>query len=135
VAQLDSLGHILRMEHTSPIQTAKRIAWCCAALPLVELVLFYSFVLRARLSLGIWPAYNHPDPKLLGFGFHYDLVAPFLILFLWSAIPVLIIAGVLWLGSRRLSWWVVFFPVMVSFAGAFALHYFDPGGFFGWFID
>ena len=123
------------MEQTSPIQIAKRIAWCFAALPVLEVLLFYSFALRARFSLGVWPSYDHPDPKQLGFVVHHDLVTTCLVLLLWSAIPILIIAAVLWLASRRLSWWIVFVPVILSFAGAFALHYFDPGDFLGWFLD
>ena len=123
------------MEQTSPIQIAKRIAWCFAALPVLEVLLFYSFVLRARLSLGVWPAYNHPDPKQLGFVVHHDLVMGCWLSLMWAAIPVIIITILLWLALRRFSWWEVFGPVLVSFAGAFALHYFDPRDFGAWFID
>ena len=48
---------------------------------------------------------------------------------------VLLYVGLCWLVSRKWLWGIVFVPVMVSFAGVFALLYFDPGGFFYWFMD
>lgn len=35
---------------------------------------FYSFVIRATITLGYVPYYNHPDPGLLRFDRHKELV-------------------------------------------------------------
>lgn len=43
----------------------------CAASPMLWLVLFYSFVCRARLQLGVWPRPYQPDPKNIGFELHH----------------------------------------------------------------
>lgn len=42
--------------------------------PLIDLMLFYSFVLRTTIGLGRFPQYNNPDPKELGFDIHYNIV-------------------------------------------------------------
>jgi len=39
------------------------------------LITFYSFVIRARLFLSRWPSYENPDPKLLHFDIHQEIVA------------------------------------------------------------
>lgn len=50
-----------------------KLAWTITLMPSICLVLFYSFVLRARLVLGRWPIPYQPDPKSLGFLFHHLL--------------------------------------------------------------
>lgn len=50
----------------SPMVTA-----ILATCPLMMLISLYSFVLRARIQLGRWPAPYNPDPKNLGFDLHY----------------------------------------------------------------
>jgi hypothetical protein len=43
-------------------------------LPIIDLAIFYSFVIRAIIKLGYCPSYENPDPGELGFRFHYQLV-------------------------------------------------------------
>ncbi len=49
--------------------------------PLIDLILFYSFVLRATIELGRLPYYGKPDPQELGFSTHFWLV-------FWSSEPI-----------------------------------------------
>ncbi len=58
--------------------------WALAATPAAWLMLFGLFILRARLATGSWPMPYRPDPKDLGFEFHY--------LALLAGLPVLFAA-------------------------------------------
>jgi hypothetical protein len=42
----------------------------CVVFPIGSVILFGSLILRARIVLGYWPSYNHPDPTVLDCGFH-----------------------------------------------------------------
>lgn len=108
----------------------------CAALPAAALATFYSFVLRARLSLSAWPAPYQPDPKDLGFGVHHGLVT--LLLEIAIASPVALVVCLLLrraagLRDRRALGPVVLFAA--SYALVWGMLVVDPGRFFAWFAD
>jgi len=50
----------------------------------IIMVLFFTFVLRARLVLGHWPTYSNPDPKNLGMGLHYGCIWIGIYLLFWA---------------------------------------------------
>lgn len=52
----------------------KIIVFIAIYYPIIDLGIFYSFVLRAITKLNRLPTYNNPDPKDLGFNKHYEFV-------------------------------------------------------------
>lgn len=106
-----------------------------AGYPLGVVVSLYSFVLRARLKLGFWPAPYRPDPKELGFDLHYLGVMLALITF-----PFVTLVCVGWILAARVR--CRDFPMgpMLAYAGGcaalgFCLLRLDPGNFVEWFFD
>jgi len=53
---------------------AKIIVFAGLYYPIIFIVLFYSFYIRAINKLGYKPVYNNPDPRELNFEFHRNLV-------------------------------------------------------------
>ncbi len=110
---------------------AKRSLVWLSGYPLVWTVLFYAFVLRARMQLGHWPSPYQPDPKALGFNLHHG----FLECGLMALIPLGIVATFLSFlppasGKAR---WVGLYWGMIALL--FLLARWDPGSFFEWFAD
>jgi hypothetical protein len=102
-----------------------------------QLLLFWSFVLRARIALGRMPVPYEPDPKALGFDVHHGLVwlaaaASSCSPALWLAIAGLLLA--LGRGSRR-----ALLPsgaaVTVAWLAWRLYHRLDPGDLATWFLD
>lgn len=60
-----------RVPEQTRLGSGRWLAWAWCAWPLIWLILFGMFVLRARLALGVWPLPHQPDPKDLGFTLHY----------------------------------------------------------------
>lgn len=95
----------------------------------------WSFVLRAYLQLGRWPAPYRPDPKSLGFDVHYLVVTFGLITF--PVVSLACVAGIIiarrcWRGFPM--WRMLAFAVGCA-ALAFTLARTDPGSFVEWFFD
>lgn len=117
--------------------TELRIAAIAGAVPIAGLILFYSFVVRARLALGFWPSPYQPDPKDLGFPLHYNVAMCALGLILTSP------AGFLPLAIRGLSSWDTIGRAVVIRAAAFLVVFSasiglliaDPGRFLEWLLD
>ncbi len=114
---------------------ARRLTWILAAYPLGWLGLFYSFVMRARGTLGFWPTPYRPDPKELGFTFHHLAIELGLV-----ALPVMAL-GVLALvllvpraADGRRNWGALVWAI-ASVALVLALGRIDPGNYFEWFAD
>ncbi len=78
------------------------LARASTATILVQLALFYGFVLRARFALGRWPEPYRPDPKQLGFSVHSVVVilGGFLTV-LTPALAVVLLAAARALGLPR----------------------------------
>ncbi len=53
---------------------AKNIFLAVIYLPIINLIVFYTFVIRAIIKLRYCPYYENPDPGELGFKFHYQLI-------------------------------------------------------------
>ena len=124
------------MQIRRKLNLAVLLAHIPTATVIVQLVLFYGFVLRARLALGRWPEPYRPDPKELNFQFHYGVVTlggmvtglmPLL------AIVLLAAANALGLPRKRLFAAAVVFGA--CYLGGVALCVVDPGAFGDWFLD
>jgi hypothetical protein len=101
------------------------------------MILFWIFVLRARLSLGYWPTPYHPDPKDLNFVVHHYL--------LLGTLPLSLIAGPLVAGmllhnhsflsdsGARPGWAAAL--ALVGCATLLLWARTDPGLFLYWFGD
>jgi hypothetical protein len=132
-----SLNTEIRLLRLLPKQTiAVVLAHGPAATILVQLALFYGFVVRTRLALGRWPEPYRPDPKELDFPVHYSVVAlggfltvltPLLAVLLFAAAKVLGLPR-----NRRLAAAVIF---VVCYLGVVVLCLVDPGAFGEWFLD
>ena len=117
-----------------PTRFRMPIVWLICLAPAGYLMLFYSFVLRARLALGIWPKPYQPDPKDLGFGVHYAAVLLGLPLWMVSPMAVLLLVAL----QPRLGRRKIVLPVLV-----FGLLYMvvwlvlrmDPRSFGYWLAD
>jgi hypothetical protein len=105
-----------------------------ASLPLCSLVVFSSFVVRARFSLGYWPQPNHPDPAQLGFGIHWSLaqlsVGASMGLPIWLLLVALLPFAQPRVHALRLTAltafpWLLWLPFT----------YFDPWQFIAWCFD
>ena len=106
------------------------------AIVVTQVASFYSFVGRARLALGRWPAPYRPDPKDLDFSSHHLLLwvgclisalTPFLLLTTYSA------AATLRVSSSHLRVAAAVFAL--CYLGAATLWFVDPGKFGEWFRD
>lgn len=105
-------------------------------LPAGGLVLFYSFVLRARFELQQWPAPYRPDPKDLAFPLHHGAV--------WLSFPVVVASLVTFLvvvlarGRRYGHLWksrIFAAGYVLTLAAWFLILRTDPGHFVEWFVD
>jgi hypothetical protein len=111
--------------------------WYLAATPFLWTLLFWSFVLRARFSLGHWPAPYQPDPKDLGFVVHYYLLLAGMPLALAAAV---VVPAVVLFSYRTLSrsparpGWAAALAA-ASGAGLVLWGQLDPGQFLTWLGD
>jgi hypothetical protein len=126
------------MQYSSQLEkTLRYMFWATVLIPLECLFFFYSFVLRARFSLGRWPYPYHPDPKDLGFDFHH--------LFIWYSSLVVFFSPLLFVYMSLMTFKVIKmnkkgYAVACSififfFAASFLLLKHDPGKFVEWFLD
>lgn len=117
------------------MRTFKRtLAWLPALLPLAYLALFYGYVLRARLVLGVWPRPYQPDPKDLGFALHR--LAVLLTLPVWAISPVLLLGWLLfWPRRQRKALLWPFLAFLLIWLLGWLLLRLDPGQFGAWFMD
>lgn len=103
-------------------------------IPLVWILLFYLFVLRAYIHLGKMPLYNMPDPKSFNFYIHHTVVFFGIVLVLFSIIayPIIFIFDLIF--NKK----VHKFNILVYLIGSiffFLQTYFDPYGLNKWFND
>jgi len=111
--------------------TRSRWPFELAAQPLSPLIMVLMASTYARLKLGYWPSYNHPDPEDV-------LTSPFwAVLFLFPPLligvfvsPVLTFA----IAAFRRDWKLIVVAVISSVA-FWTWIMFDPGGQFSWFLD
>lgn len=111
------------------------VALFLAAFPLGLLVAFCAYVVRARLYLGYWPHYNHPDPKQLGWWIQHGQLQIGFIGFPVVALAAAVLAVVGRARSREFPIWTIIATVVVASAALIAFVRIDPGGFMDWFWD
>jgi hypothetical protein len=114
----------------------RRIVWGLSLTPTASLLLFWSFVLRARVVLGRWPTPYNPDPKDIGYWYYvavfYGILAAVL------SVPLLLAVAAVACYRQPRTWWrlaLAFLLCVGILAGSIALHRLDPGGFSEWFGD
>jgi hypothetical protein len=105
-----------------------------ASVPLWPILWLLAFAGLARVELGYWPSYDHPDPSSLKW--------PWSILDI-GVLPLLVLAPLAVLGSLAASvhaWYVSRWDwrlllTAACFVVLLAWLQFDPGGFFAWWLD
>lgn len=123
------------MTHRRITRPLSLTALCLAAFPLVLLAAFFAYVARARLHLGHWPYYNHPDPKQLGWWFPHSLLQLGFVGFPVVALASMVLAAVGRARSREFPIWTIIATVVMASAALIAFGRIDPGGFIEWFWD
>ncbi len=101
--------------------------------PVLFLILFLSYILRARLYLGYWPTPYHPDPKSMNFYFHHWA--------LFISIVTTPFAGLAWLLQyifrnlllNRAKYLLFIYPI--PWIIYILILKFDPFRFIEWFLD
>lgn len=104
-------------------------------MPVAWVILFYSFVLRARLTLGYWPSPYNPDPKALDFTIHH--------LVIWLGFILVPSAFLVAVGysihirakDAGYPFWKTMTVIAAALTVVLATTLTDPGRFFEWFID
>jgi hypothetical protein len=103
-------------------------------IPIINLGVFFSFVMRAFLKLGYLPSYNNPDPVSLGFNYHYRLID---ILF-YIYVPVIIIwviTSILLYIKKIKTNRITFYLCLLSISIFIFAFFFDPKNILEWFMD
>jgi hypothetical protein len=116
---------------------SSRLLCSLALVPVVWLMLFGSFVLRARLVLGHWPAPYRPDPKDLGFDVHHAVLLVGMPL-MFAAVTSLAGLSLVSYGRHRRAEAQLRSTAVVaalSLAIVIAVAHYDPGGLFTWLAD
>ena len=130
----DLSAHVERTHQPRLARLNAPLLWLICLAPAGYLILFYSFVLRARLALGTWPQPYQPDPKDLGFVVHYAVVLLGLPLWMVSPMAVLFLVALqLSFGRRRIVLPVLVFGLL--YLVAWLVLRMDPGSFLYWLLD
>ncbi len=110
------------------------LMWGFASTPVVWLVLFGVFILRARIALGRWPVPYQPDPNELGFDLHYmALVAGFPLMFVTTLCAIVLTVFVQHDQPRHT--WLIRLTALTSLVVVIALARTDPSYVFTWLGD
>jgi hypothetical protein len=107
--------------------------WGMALSPMAWLLVFALFVLRARLALGRWPLPYRPDPKDLGFDYHYALVVAGMPLICASVLSAVAFTALVGRPAGRR--WAIPLVGVASLAAIVLLAQIDPGHLFTWLGD
>ena len=113
------------------LKIVNQVCYAIFALPILYIVVFYSYVARVSLDLGRLPSYNNPDPTFM-YPDHRALVIFVGDAAIWSLVVGLFIIIIYLLAFRSVRQ----VPWGMYVTGALALIYsivFDP--FMEWFID
>jgi len=121
---------------TSSEQMLRRVSIAGLLVPVACVLLCFSYALRARLELGYWASYNHPDPKSLGWPIHHLLI----LASLFAIYPALIssVLSAVWLLRQRmiLSGCLIIASVVLLWFGMTWLGKSTMGHeFMGWYLD
>ncbi len=109
------------------------LMWSLALAPMAWLLLFGLFILRARVTLGRWPAPYQPDPRDLGFDLHHaSIVAGMPLMF---AAVLCAIALTFLVHDRPRRPWILRATAVAALVAVIALARTDPGYVFTWLGD
>jgi hypothetical protein len=114
---------------------ARRLTWLLAVYPLGWLGLFYSFVLRARVTLRFWPTPYRPDPQELGFTLHHLAINLGMVVLPVAVLSVLALVLLVPSSINGRRNWSALILAVVSLGLAITLARLDPGHYFEWFAD
>jgi hypothetical protein len=106
-----------------------------AGFPLLLLLAFFGYVVQARLHLGYWPYYAHPDPKQLGWWIQHSLLQLGFVGFPVVALVAVVLAIIGRTSSRKFPFWLITATVIMAAASLIVFARVDPGGFVEWFWD
>lgn len=109
------------------------LMWSLASAPLLWLLLFGAFILRARVALGRWPAPNQPDPKDLGFDLHHAAIMAGIPL-LFTAV-LCVVALTLMVHDRSRRQWLLRVTAVAGLVAVIVLARVDPAYVFTWLGD
>lgn len=109
------------------------ISWCRLA-PLLLILLFTGFCLRATLALGRLPTPYQPDPKDLDFDIHHSAIALLGYTTVWFFIPVVVLYDGYALFTGKIKRqkihlsriWILVFPL---------IWWLNPLDLVNWFLD
>lgn len=104
-----------------------------ATVPLWPIVWLMVFASSARVKLGFWPGYDHPDPSDLHWAFLDIPVLPLLLFAPVALLVSLILACRKWFVGRRD--WSIFLLTVGSFVVLLLWLKIDPAGLFEWWMD
>lgn len=112
-----------------------KLTWLLAVYPLGWLGLFYSFVLRARGTLGFWPIPYRPDPTELGFTLHHLAIDLGMVVLPMAVLSVLALVLLVPSSTNGRRNWLALVWAVVALVLAIMLARLDPGHYFEWFAD
>lgn len=105
-------------------------------IPLFYLLSYFTFIIRARIKIGYYPYYDHPDPKNLNFNLHLGLIWILLFLSILSFPYVYVIIYRIYRFKENTKCDIVNSIIyVISFALIIYNFIYDPFGFNEWFID
>ena len=104
-----------------------------ASAPVVWLLLFGLFILRARVALGRWPAPIQPDPKDLGFDLHHAAIVAGIPLTFTAVLCVTTLTLFMHRPPRRP--WLIRVIALAGVVVIVVLARTDPGYVFTWLSD
>jgi hypothetical protein len=113
------------------------VFWGLSMTPFLCLCMWYSFPIRARIALGHWPSYDHPDPKTLGFDIHHGMAVLSLLLFIESFLVFPLVCVIHWrrLGDPETPHWLGVIGFLIAYSVGMILFRTDPWDFGGWVFD
>ena len=107
--------------------------WSLASAPAAWLLLFGLFILRARVTLGRWPAPYQPDPKDLGFDVHHAAIVAGIPLMFTAVLCATALTFLV--NDRPRRPWLLRVTAVAGLVAVIVLARTDPGYVFTWLGD
>ena len=111
------------------------LALAFAAFPALLIAGLLSYAFQARLYLGHWPYYAHPDPKELGWWPHHTALQLGFIGYPVVLLGAIVLAVIGRWRSRDFPVWIVILTATVCTTLLIVYGRLDPGGLLNWFWD
>jgi len=117
---------------TKPLPT---LALVLAVFPVLLILALLGYAFQARLHLGHWPYYAHPDPNDLGWWLQDGALRLGFTGFPLTALGAVCLAIFGRSRTREFPIWTVIITAAISAGLLVAYGRLDPGGFVSWFWD